>query len=408
MMEPVDLNLVGCGIMGTRHLRGHAELERARPGSLRLRAVCDPRPEAAEARAAEAETLLGYRPRPCRSAAEALEREPGIVAADVVTDNRSHPGVVIPLLEAGLHVQVEKPLAVTVARGQAMVEAARRCGRTLAVAENYRRDPMARLLRHVIEAGAIGKPCFAMHVQIGGGQRVVVSPWRHAWSQGGLALDVGVHYADMLEYLLGPVETVYATGCRAQERREWVSPEGVPQTLPAECDDVYSALLTWESGVQGVWVMHFGSAGERQWQRTVHGGQGMVAGPGDRTGAPVRLQRGQETVEGEPLVAEFPDYRLGEMESRLFGERPASYSMEFAEIDRKLIAVETADFLDAVRESRPPEVTAETGLRAVAVVMALLESAHSGRPVRVEDVLGGRVRAFQEHLELLETDASPG
>ena len=47
-METIDLMLVGCGLMGGRHLRGYAELERARPGSLRLRAVCDPRVEVAE------------------------------------------------------------------------------------------------------------------------------------------------------------------------------------------------------------------------------------------------------------------------------------------------------------------------------------------------------------------------
>jgi predicted dehydrogenase len=400
-MDSVDLILVGCGTMGTRHLRGHAELERARPGSLRLRAVCDPRPEAAERLAAEAETLLGYRPRPCRSAAEALEREPGIVAADVVTENRSHPQVVIPLLEAGVHVQVEKPLAVNVARGRAMLDAARRCGRILTVAENYRRDPMARLLRHLLESGAVGKPAFAAQIQVAPGQQVVVTPWRHAWRHGGLALDVGVHYADMLEYLLGPVTTVCAAGSRVRETRGWTGPDGVAQTVPVECDDLYSALLTFESGVQGVWIMHLGSSGERQWQRTVHGSEGMAAGPADRTGSPVRLQRGTETLEGEALLAAFPDYRLGGVESMLFGARPASYRMEFAEIDRKLIAVETADFLDAVRDSRPPEVTPEAGLRAVALVMSILESAHTGAPVRVDEVVSGAVRSFQDRLEAL-------
>lgn len=397
-MQPAELILVGCGIMGTRHLRGYAELERARPGSLRLRAVCDPRSEAAEALAAEAETLLGYRPLSCRSAAEALEREPGIDAADVVTDNRSHPEVVIPLLEAGLHVQVEKPLAVTIAAGRRMADTAARAGRVLAVAENYRRDPMARLLRHLVAGGAIGTPRFAAHIQIAPGTAVVVSPWRHEWAHGGLALDVGVHYSDMLEYLLGPVVSVFATGSRICENRDWTGADEAARRVAVECDDLYSALLTFESGAQGVWVMHFGSAGERQWQRTIHGDSGMAAGPGDRSGAPVRLQRGAEILEGDALVEAFPEYRLGGVESRLFGERPGTYAMEFPDIDRKLIAIETADFLDAAREGWEPEVTPETGLRAVAVVMALLESAHAGVPVRVEDVLSGRVRAFQDRI----------
>jgi predicted dehydrogenase len=401
-MDPIDLILVGCGLMGGRHLRGYAELERVRPGSLRLRAACDPQPGAAERLAEEAEALLGYRPRACRDAGEALEREPGILVADVATPPRSRRDVVIPLLGAGLHVQVEKPLAVTVGPARAIIDAAAQADRLLAVAENYRRDPMNRLLRHVVESGAIGTPRFLTQIYVSPGQRVVVSPWRHAWSEGGLALDVGVHYADMLEYLLGPLETVYAQKTRVCESRQWTAPGGESQVVPVECDDLYSALITFRSGAQGVWIMNFASAGEREWQRTVHGDEGMAAGPPDRSGHPVRLERGDGTLEADALVAALPKFRLGETEARLFGERPGSCPMAFQEFDRKLIAAETADFLDAVRGSRAPEVTGEVGLRAVAVVMALLESAHAGTPIRVDDVLSGSVRAFQDWLEARE------
>jgi predicted dehydrogenase len=381
--------------MGARHLRGYVSLEQVRPGSLRLRAVCDPRPEAAERVAAGAEELLGYRPRTCASAEEALAAEPGILAADVVTEPRTHVEVILPLLEAGVHVQVEKPLAVTAARGRALAEGARRFGRTLAVAENYRRDPMNRLLRHVIASGAIGTPNLMLEVHVGSGERVMVSPWRHDWSHGGLALDVGVHYADMLEYLLGPIETVYARGGKICETREWTPPGSPPQVVPVECDDLYSAALTFASGAQGVWIMHFGSRGETQWQRTVHGDAGTVSGPPDRTGRPVRLQRGKDALEGEALVAELPGFRLGDVESRFFGDRPAGADLPFPEMDRRLLAIETADFLDAITEGREPEVNAEWGLRSVAVVMALLESTASGLPVRVSEVLSGEVDGFQ-------------
>lgn len=401
-MDPIDLILVGCGIMGARHVRGYSELERARPGSLRLRAVCDPRPEAAERVAAEAEGLLGTRPAVCASAEEALRREPGVVAADVVTENTSHPAVVLSLLEQGLHVQIEKPLAVTVPLARPMVEAARRAGRVLAVAENNRRDPMNRLLRHVVRSGAIGRPHLVTQIHVGAGQRVAVTPWRHAWAQGGLALDVGIHLAYLLEYLLGPVETVTALKQQVQPEREWTDPGGAVARVPVESDDLFSALLTFESGAQGVWLMHFGSAGERQWQRTIHGDAGMAAGPADRSGGPVRLQRGSEVLEGEALVAALPEFQLPEIESRLFGERPGGYQLQGPETDRKLIAAETADFLDAVRDGREPEVPAETGLRSVALIMALLESAESGGSVRMADVLSGTVRAFQDRIEGLQ------
>ncbi len=385
--DMVDLILTGCGLMGGRHLHGYAELERVRPGALRLRAVCDPRGELAERAAADAEQVLGYRPTVCRASEEALARVPGLQAADVVTPPSTHPAVVLPLLEAGVHVQVEKPLSVTVADGQAMVAAAARAGRVLAVAENYRRDPMNRLLRHVIRSGSIGTPQFALHLSVSPGRKVVVSPWRHSTSEGGLGLDVGVHYADMLEYLLGPVESVAAVTQKACELREWSPVEGAAEEIATESDDVYAALLTFESGAPGVWVMHFGSAGERQWQRTVHGSAGMVAGPPDRSGQPVRLQRGSEALEGDALIAALPDFRLHGIESELFGRRPGSYQREFAEIDRQLIAIETADFLDAIRDQRPPEVSGEHGLRSVAVVTALLEAAKTSTSVSLADRL---------------------
>lgn len=395
----IDLMLVGCGLMGARHLRGYGELERARPGSLRLRAVCDPRPEAAAAVAAEAETLLGYRPETYASGIEALSYEADLQAVDVVTDNRSHPTVVVPLLEAGLHVQVEKPVAVTIATARPMLQAAARAGKILAVAENNRRDPMNRLLRHVVQSGAIGTPNLVTQIHVGAGDRVVGTPWRHSWAQGGLALDVGIHLAYLLEYLLGPVETVYARRAQVREAREWVRPGVASETVPVECDDLYTAQLTFESGAQGMWTMHFGSAGERQWQRTVHGTEGMTSGPSDRSGGAVRLQRGAETLEGDALVASLPDFELPEIETRLFGTRPGGFQYPSEVTDRKLIAAETADFLDAVRDNRPPEVSGETGLRAAAIVMALLESTAAEAPVRVEDVLAGQVRQFQDFLD---------
>lgn len=399
-MDPVDLILVGCGIMGARHLRGYAALERARPGSVRLRAVCDPRLEAAERVAAEAEALLGYRPRVCASVARAVEQVP-VFAADVVTEPRSHAAVVLPLLDGRIHVQVEKPLSVTIAEGRRMAAAARRSGCVLAVAENYRRDPMNRLLRHVLDSGAIGEPQFCSEFHVADGSRVLVTPWRHEWKHGGIVLDMGVHYADMLEYLLGPVSTVAGISRRVRSSRLWTDAAGGTNATPVECDDLYTAVVQWESGVQGTWTMHFGAAGGSRWQRGVWGSAGAVFGPPDRSGQPVRLERGGEVLEGASVVALLPEFRLTGVEAVLFGERPATAQYDFATMDANLIAVETADFLDAAVEGRAPEVSgAEAGLRGVALILALLESAAAGGiPVPVRDVLSGERYAFQLRLE---------
>lgn len=398
----MNLMLVGCGMMGARHLRGYGELERVRPGSIRLLAVCDPREDAARAVAQEAEELLGQRPTVCRDSEEALSLEPSIQAADVVTDNRSHHAVVIPLLEAGLDVLVEKPLAQTVAIGRSIVEVAKGSDRVFGVAENNRRDPMNRLLRHVIRSGLIGRPHFVLQTVVSPGRGIKASRWRHSMAYGGLALDVGIHQAYMLEVMLGPIESVYAVSQQVWAERPMSDPKGGEQDMPVESDDVFAATLTFESGVQGTWMMHFGSIGGGHWQRIVFGDGGTAYGPGDRSGGAVRVQRDGRNLEGDELLEQVPDFGVNEIESRLFGERPASYSFESPVTDRKLIAAEVSDFIDAAREHREPEVTGKMGLRSVAIVYALLESAACGAPVTLEQVLSGAVRAVQQKIEQAE------
>ena len=402
-MPPLNIILVGCGMMGARHLRGYGELERAQPNAVRLRGICDLRPEFAEQVAGEAEQILGYRPAIYERPEDALAQEPEIEAADVVTGNRSHDAVVIPLLEAGLDILLEKPLAVTVARGRRIIEVARKADRILAVAENNRRDPMNRLMRHIIGSGFIGTPNFVLQTNIAAGRRMIASPWRHSMATGGLALDVGIHQAYVLEMLLGPIKTVYAKSQQIWPTRPW-SRSGEPaQEMPVESDDVFAATVTFESGAQGMWTLYFGSTGFATWQRVIFGDRGTAEGPSDRSGKPVRVQLGSDLLSEEALIEALPDFHLNEIESRLFGERPGGYAFEGPETDRKLIAAELADFVDAVRERREPEVPGELGLRAVAIVYAVLESSACGEPVGIQDVLDGKIHGVQDDVERGDT-----
>ena len=127
----------------------------------------------------------------------------------MTTDAGSHHRVAPACLEAGLHVLCEKPLAVTVRGCTLAIETARRVGRILSVAENYRRDPINRLVRALIDDGAIGAPRLMIETSIGGRDRIAITPWRHMKRTGAITLDAGVHYADILRYYLGEVRTVY-------------------------------------------------------------------------------------------------------------------------------------------------------------------------------------------------------
>ena len=83
-------------------------------------------------------------------------------------------------------------------------------GRILSVAENYRRDPINRLAKALLEEGVIGTPRLMMHNTIGGSDRMLISVWRHQKNASGILLDVGVHFADIMEFFLGNISSVYA------------------------------------------------------------------------------------------------------------------------------------------------------------------------------------------------------
>lgn len=394
---PLRVALLGCGMMGARHLRGHAELERTIPGSVNLVAVCDIDPARANAVADEAAQLFGRRPAVLTDRAALADC--GAEAVDVVTPNRCHDNDVVALLDAGLHVLVEKPLAVTIERGQRMLAAAANSGRVLAVAENNRRDPMNRLARHAVRAGAIGAVRTVSIVDISQGGKVVGTPWRHRLAMGGLPLDVWIHMGYVTEFVAGPLTEVHARGGLACRERIWTRPDGGAETVVCEGYDHLTAALWFESGAGGTWHANYAARGYGQTGFIVLGDEGTLHVPPSRSGRPVRLQRDGETLEGDALVAELPDWSLSEPEAALWGQRPGSYQLESPVTDRKLIAAELADFAAAVRERRAPEVPGKLGLRSVAIIYALLESAEAGRPVSIAEVFDGRVRAFQDRVE---------
>src|SRR5258708_15614039 len=90
-----------------------------------------------------------------------------------------------------------------------MARAAERAQRSVSVAENYRRDPINRLARALIADGAIGEPRLIIETHLGGQNRIAITPWRHMKHTGTIAVDAGVHYADILRFLIGEVRTIF-------------------------------------------------------------------------------------------------------------------------------------------------------------------------------------------------------
>lgn len=394
----LPMALVGCGFMGRRHLAGYAALQRAGLWRGGLEAVVDVRAEAAQAVADEAEQLLGHRPRALTDV-EQLYGGDDVAALDVVTDPRSHHRIVAPALRSGLHVMCEKPLGLTAAACREMLSASRDGGTVLATAENYRRGGPNRLARRVLDAGLLGRVHLMLQLRIGGDDTVMISPWRHHRLTGAIGLDMCVHYADIVEYLLGPVETVYGRGLIAEPRRRVA---GTDEVIQATGEDSVLAVLRTVSGVD-VHLCYLPSGPGHQYaQRSVHGTAGSMLVPVDRVAGGRVLVR---TADGELaddalLEAVGPVPGLDEVTTALLGpDGSGGEGAAWADVDAGYLGVEVADFVDAVLGGYGPEVDGLGGARAVAVVLAALESGLSGRPVTVEQVLSGEVSDYQREID---------
>jgi predicted dehydrogenase len=377
-----------------------------------LVAVCDLNRQNADDLADEAAALLGARPAVFTDSATMAREVDGLEAADCTTATASHHKAATDLLDLGLHTLCEKPLALTIRGCKNVIAAAARSGKILSVAENFRRDPINRLVRALLDDGAIGARQFMMETTIGGRDTLAITPWRHQKLTGTITLDAGVHNADILQYYFGDAASAFGQ-TRLYEKtrhvRDAAGPGGfyqkwaanLPESIEATGEDAIFGMIAFANGALGQWVQHHGGHGGPVAQRLVFGTRGSIAAPGDRNGRPVRLtlDDGAE-ISDERILDYAPSYRLDPIAASLFGgERPWTYDFDFPTTDRKLIAVEQAEFAACIRAGSAPEVDGAVALRDVALVYALFESQLAGRPVTIEEVESSAVDAYQREID---------
>jgi predicted dehydrogenase len=413
--------MVGCGGMGLRHAYGYIEARRLFE-SLDLAAVCDLHETAANKVADEVERATGRRPKVYTDFRRMLDQERGLDAVEVVTETRMHHAFSVQALQAGKHVMTEKPMGLTLLACRLMAEAARKSGKTLAVAENFRRDPLNRLGKALIEAGAIGRPLFALDIAVSGGSDGVMhgTAWRARKDRaGGIVMDAGVHNADLLLYYMGDVDVVYAETGVMRPVRQRLSMSRMNPNLAAfyahreaaegtehrqleqDAVDTAFALVKFKSGAIGQFTMTDSAPGYRLAAETVHGSEGTLVRSPSRSGKGPEIRRPDGAVlKGDNLLGLVPGWRLDAKTAALWrGDRLASYDLPWEQIDRKIIAIEYQDFVEAIEGRRPPEVGPLEGMQALALLYAVLESGHARAPVKFDDVISGSVSEYQKEID---------
>jgi len=391
-LSKIRLAIVGCGIMGNRHLNGLIELNKSGLSKFEIVSACDLVIENAEALAKRAEVI--------NDKVKAVQRledlaELGIQAIDATVVPWEHHTVAIEAMQRGWHVMVEKPMGLTMRACNLLKETMENTGCVLNVAENFHYDPINIVGRELIKSGAIGTPRLMIQNSVGGGNSVIVTPWRHYKRGGGPLLDVGVHYSYVVEYLMGEVESVQAHKRLYEPIRKNSAGE-----VQADAEDAVYAILLFKNGAVGQFIEDHAGHGQGVWQRAIYGSKGSLNLPGDRSGKPVTLAiDGKGVANDEQILDMIPEYRLDEITAKLFGgERICRYDLPFADIDSRLLAVEYFDFAESILGRRESSVDINQAMRSVGLIYAMIESAQLGRTVTMDEVMSEKVNAYQNEI----------
>ena len=414
----LNLGLVGCGGMGMRHAHGYIEL-RKHFDSFTLSAVCDRHEAAANGVASAVEDATGHRPEVFTDYQTMLSS--GVDAVDIVTDTRMHHVFALQAFDADVHILTEKPMALTMKACRLMRDVADAKGLVLSIGEQYRRDPMNRLAKALLDAGAIGDLGFAMKVSLGGGSALMHDTgWRALKSRAGsIIIEQGVHEADLLIYFMGDIESLTAqTGLFAPTRvREGMSGQiaqfyshrvedafANQETVEIDQEDTAIGVLNFASGAIGQLTITNASIGYGAGINTIHGSSGTMQMPPTRTGIPatIHLESRSDPLTQDEMLDLVPDWELDETTATFFGgaKRMGSYDVGFEAIDRILVAIEMQELASAIEsDSKCVEVDAQVGMKALAVSYGMLESGLSGEPVTLVDIMDGTVAEYQSEID---------
>jgi predicted dehydrogenase len=280
----------------------------------------------------------------CRDVAtyEAVLGDRDVEGVVITTPHSLHTEQVVAAAQAGKHVFVDKPFALTVEGARRATEACRRAGVVLAVGHQRRRQPASRALKRLVDEGTLGRVA-----QIEGnfsadiGFALKPDMWRtvRAETPGGAMTNLGIHHVDTYQYLLGPITRVTAFVRR-------VALTGV------DIDDASSIVFEFASGGLGYLGTSWVHANRTE-TITLHGTEGQAWH--EATGTRLFLaRRGQKERAEEALAKADP------------------------------LVEELEELARCVRSGTRPEVGGDEGIANTAVLEAIVESAETGRAVAVK------------------------
>jgi predicted dehydrogenase len=274
---------------------------------------------------------------------EAMLRDDSIEAIINTTPNNVHLETTRQAAAAGKHVFLDKPIANTVADGAALTDACRKAGVVLALGYQRRRESHFRWIKREIDAGRFGKlvqaECNISRDRLG---KIDLSSWRYQAEgmPGGVMLQIGIHYVDVLEMLMGPVKTVSARLAQL--------------VLPGDNPDVANMILEHENGALSNLTASYASASE-YYMMNIYGKEASAYY--DLFSGLRHIKRGE--TKATPVATE----------------------------DNDTIREELEEFAHCIRNGGEPETGGAWATRNLAVIKAGLRSVKENRAVDVAEIL---------------------
>ncbi len=337
--------LIGCGRISPNHI------EAAKNNNLDFVAMCDIIPDAMR----EKSDRFGLEAvRKYTEYKELLEKEkPEIVA--IATESGKHAAIALDCIAAGCHVIIEKPIALSIADADAIIDAGKKAGVIVCANHQNRFNKSIQYIRKALEAGRFGKLSHgAAHVRWNRGKGYYdQAPWRGTWAQdGGCLMNQCIHNIDLLRWMMG------------DEIKEVMAYTDQLQHPYLEAEDLGMALVKFSNGSYGL-IEGTTNVYPKNLEETLYifGEKGTVKAGGTS----------DNIIEEWRFADELDDPE--EVKKRFSENPPNIYGFGHTPL--------YADVIDAIKAGRAPLVDAEAGKRALELVLAIYQSAVEHWPVKL-------------------------
>ncbi|HEU5296627.1 MAG TPA: Gfo/Idh/MocA family oxidoreductase [Burkholderiaceae bacterium] len=342
---------IGIGIIGCGNISGAYLTAARRFPILDVRALADLDMNVARARSEEFSV-------PALEVA-ALLADAAIEIVVNLTTPPAHVPVGLQVLAAGKHVHSEKPLGVTLAEGQQLVQRGRELKLRVGCAPDTFLSGAQQTCRKLIDDGAIGR--------VVAGSAVFMCPGHERWHPNpafyygpgaGPMLDMGPYYITTLVNLLGPVVSVAGAVATPRKQREILSEPRKGQLVDVQVPTHVAGLLTFANGAVVSIVMSFDVPRHRHLPIELYGTDGaMIVPDPNRFGGQIEVARG---------TGEF---------------KPEETLHAYANGNFRIVGV--ADMAQAIVDDRPHRASGDLALHVLEVMLAVQEAGASGRSVAI-------------------------